>query len=228
MDDVWRGLAACYASLVEDVRTRYGTELRTVAALGISGMMHGYVALDGDGDLLVPFRTWRNNITGAACAELTPILDFAVPQRWSIAHLYQSILEGSPTSADRAADDAGGYVHWKLTGEDMVGVDEASGMFPIDPDTGDWDAARMATFDALIAPRNLGWTLRDILPDGPARRRAGRTLSDGGRPAARSVGPAPAGIPLCPPEGDAGTGMVATNAVRPGPATSRRAPRSSR
>ena len=196
MADVWKGLAACYASLVEDVRSRYGTELRTVAALGISGMMHGYVALDGDGNLLVPFRTWRNNITGAACAELSPLLDFAVPQRWSIAHLYQSILDGQPHLQQLVhLKTLAAYVHWRLTGEHVVGLDEASGMFPIDPVTRDWDAARMATFDALIAPRNLGWTLRDILPDGPARRRAGRNAHRRGRPAAGSVGHAPGGHP---------------------------------
>ncbi len=216
MTDVWKGLAACYASLVEDVRARYGTHLRTVASLGISGMMHGYVALDADGNLLVPFRTWRNNITGAACAELTPLLDFAVPQRWSIAHLHQSILDGQPHLSQLAhLKTLAAYVHWRLTGEHVVGLDEASGMFPIDPVTRDWDAARMATFDALIAPRNLGWTLRDILPTVlPAGIPAGTLTAEGARLLDPS-GTLAAGIPLCPPEGDAGTGMVATNAVRP-------------
>jgi sugar (pentulose or hexulose) kinase len=216
MEDVWKGLAACYASLVGDVRARYSLELKTFAAMGVSGMMHGYVALDADGKLLVPFRTWRNNITGEACAELTPLLDFAVPQRWSIAHLYQSILEKQPhvprivhlTTLD-------GYVHWKLTGEHKMGVGEASGMFPIDPRSGDWDSARMAKFDALIAPRKLGWKLRDILPAVlPAGRPAGKLTAEGAKLIDPSGG-LPAGIPLCPPEGDAGTGMVATNAVRP-------------
>ncbi len=216
MADVWKGLAACYASLVDDVRTRYGLELRTVAALGISGMMHGYVALDGDGQLLVPFRTWRNNITGQACAELTPLLDFAVPQRWSIAHLYQSILDGQPHLAQLVhLKTLAAYVHWRLTGEHVVGLDEASGMFPIDPVTRDWDVARMAAFDALVAPRNLGWTLRDILPAVlPAGAPAGTLTAEGARLLDPS-GTLEAGIPLCAPEGDAGTGMVATNAVRP-------------
>jgi len=163
--DVWKGLAACYASLAEDVRARYSLELTTVAAMGFSGMMHGYVALDREGKLLVPFRTWRNNITGKACAELTPLLDFAVPQRWSIAHLYQSILEAQPHVPHIARlTTLAGYVHWKLTGEHKMGVGEASGMFPIDPRTCDWDGARMAKFDDLVAPRKLGWKLRDILP----------------------------------------------------------------
>jgi sugar (pentulose or hexulose) kinase len=216
MEDVWKGLADCHASLVEDVRTRYSVELRTVAAMGFSAMMHGYVALDAGGQLLVPFRTWRNNITGQACAELTPLLDFAVPQRWTIAHLYQSILENQPHLPRLArVTTLAGYVHWKLTGEHKVGVGEASGIFPIDPATGDWDAARMAKFDALIGPHNLGWKLRDIFPDVlPAGRAAGRLTAEGAKLLDPS-GKLPAGIPLCPPEGDAGTGMVATNAVRP-------------
>jgi sugar (pentulose or hexulose) kinase len=216
MEEVWKGVAACYASLVQDVRARYSLELGTVASLGFSGMMHGYVALDRENKLLVPFRTWRNNITGKACAELTPLLDFAVPQRWSIAHLYQSILENQPHMPRLAhLTTLAGYVHWKLTGEHKMGVGEASGMFPIDPRTGTYDAARMAKFDALIAPRKLGWKLKDILPEVlPAGRPAGKLTAEGARMLDPS-GKLPAGIPLCPPEGDAGTGMVATNAVRP-------------
>ena len=214
--DVRTGLAACYASLVEDVRDRYAIDLTTVAAMGVSGMMHGYLALDVDGRLLVPFRTWRNNITGQACAELSPILDFAVPQRWSIAHLYQSILEGQPHVPRIARiTTLAGYVHWMLTGEDIVGVGEASGMFPIDPLTRDWDAARMATFDTLIAPRQLGWTLADILPDVRVAGAPAGRLSEVGALLLDPSGRLPAGIPLCPPEGDAGTGMVATDAIRP-------------
>jgi sugar (pentulose or hexulose) kinase len=216
LQDVWRGLAACYASLVEDVRTRHACELTTVAALGVSGMMHGYLALDREGELLVPFRTWRNNLTAEACAELTPLLDFAVPQRWSIAHLYQSILEAQPHVPRIARlTTLAGYVHWKLTGRHELGLGEASGMFPIDPHTGDWDAARMAKLDGLIAPRKLGWKLRDILPDIlPAGRPAGRLTAEGAK-LVDPTGKLSPGIPLCPPEGDAGTGMVATNAVRP-------------
>jgi sugar (pentulose or hexulose) kinase len=216
MAEVWTGLEACYASLADDVRARHGVELRTVASLGVSGMMHGYVALDASGELLVPFRTWRNNLTGAACAELTPLLDFAVPQRWSIAHLYQSILDGQPHVGQLVhLKTLAAYVHWRLTGEHVVGLDEASGMFPIDPVAKDWDAARMAAFDALVAPRGFAWTLRDVLPRVlPAGAPAGRLTEEGARLLDPS-GTLPAGIPLCPPEGDAGTGMVATNAVRP-------------
>jgi sugar (pentulose or hexulose) kinase len=216
IEDVWKGLAACYASLVDDVRGQHSRELTTVAAMGVSGMMHGYVALDAEGALLVPFRTWRNNITGEACAELSPLLDFAVPQRWTIAHLYQSVLEEQPHVPGIARlTTLAGYVHWRLTGEHAVGVGEASGIFPIDPRTGDWDTARMEQFDALIAPRGLGWNLRDILPAVlPAGRHAGTLTAEGAKLLDPSGSLVP-GVPLCPPEGDAGTGMVATNAVRP-------------
>jgi sugar (pentulose or hexulose) kinase len=214
--EIRRGLAACYASLAEDVRARYSLELRQVAALGVSGMMHGYVALDRDGNLLVPFRTWRNTITAQACVELTPLLDFAVPQRWSIAHFYQSILEGQPHVGQIARlTTLSGYVHLMLTGEHVLGVGEASGMFPIDPDTRDWDATRLAKFERLIAPRRLGITLRGVLPRVlPAGQAAGKLTPSGAKWLDPSGELSP-GIPLCPPEGDAGTGMVATNAVRP-------------
>jgi len=216
MASVHDGLASCFASLTDDVRTRYGIELDTVAALGVSGMMHGYVALDAEGRLLVPFRTWRNNITGPACAELTPRLDFAVPQRWTIAHLYQSILEQQAHVGQIAhLTTLAGYVHWRLTGEHIVGVGEASGMFPIDPLTADWDAQRMAAFDALVEPLQLGWTLRDILPTVVSAGRPAGRLSTDGASLLDPAGRIRAGIPMCPPEGDAGTGMVATNAVRP-------------
>jgi len=214
--DIWRGVAGCYSSLLEDVRAKHDLELSSLASLGISGMMHGYVALDVEGNMLVPFRTWRNNITSKACHELTPLLDFAVPQRWSIAHLYQAILEEQPhTRQIVRLTTLAGYVHLMLTGEHVLGVGEASGMFPIDPSTCNWDAARLAKFESLISPRKLGFTLRDILPAVvPAGRLAGR-LSAAGAKRLDPDGRLPVGIPLCAPEGDAGTGMVATNAVRP-------------
>ena len=216
MEDVWKGLAACFASLVDDVRAQYSLELKTVAAMGFSGMMHGYVALDAEGRLLVPFRTWRNNITGEACAELSPLLDFAVPQRWSIAHLYQSILEQQP-HVPRIA-------HLTTLGGSSTGASPVStrlawarppGYFPSTraPVTGTprgWSASRPSSPRAA-----LGWKLRDILPAVlPAGRQAGTLSADGARLLDRSGTLVP-GIPLCPPEGDAGTGMVATNAVRP-------------
>jgi sugar (pentulose or hexulose) kinase len=214
--DVFAGLSACYADLAEDVSKRYGVKLTSLAAAGVSGMMHGYLALDAHGEPLVPFRTWRNNITGQACAELTPLLTFAVPQRWSIAHLYQSILEAQPhVSRIAHLTTLAGYVHYRLTGELVLGVGEASGMFPIDPHSGDWDRARLERFEKLVAPRNLGWRLTDILPRVlPAGAEAGRLTTSGAR-LLDSSGHLKAGSLLCPPEGDAGTGMVATNAVRP-------------
>ena len=216
MEDVWNGLADSYSSLVQDVRSRHDVELTSFAALGVSGMMHGYVALDADGDLLVPFRTWRNNVTAEACAELTPLLTFAVPQRWSIAHLHQSILEEQPHLAQLAhLKTLAAYVHWRLTGEHVVGLNEASGMFPIDPDSGDWDGARIEKYDELIAPRGFGWTLRDLLPAVLAAGTHAGTLTDEGAALLDPSGSLEAGIPVCPPEGDAGTGMVATDAVRP-------------
>jgi sugar (pentulose or hexulose) kinase len=198
------------------VRERYAVELSGVAAMGVSGMMHGYLALDREGKLLTPFRTWRNTITGKACAELTPLLDFAVPERWSIAHLYQSILEGQPHVPRLARlTTLAGYVHARLTGEHKMGVGEASGMFPIDPDACGFDAARVQKFDGLIAPRKLGFELRDILPEVlPAGRPAGKLTAEGAK-MLDPTGKLSPGVPLCPPEGDAGTGMVATNAVRP-------------
>jgi len=216
IEAVWAGVAACFASLAENVRTRYWVELERIAALGVSGMMHGYIALDREGQLLVPFRTWRNNITSKACAELTPLLDFAVPQRWSIAHLYQSILEEQPHVPHIARlTTLAGYVHSVLTGEHVLGVGEASGMFPIDPGTCDWDAARLAKVDALVAERKLGWTLRQILPRVLRAGEAGGQLTAAGARKLDPSGKLQPGVPLCPPEGDAGTGMVATNTVRP-------------
>jgi sugar (pentulose or hexulose) kinase len=216
MRDVFAGLAACYADLVQDVANRHAARLGAVAALGVSGMMHGYLPLGVDGQPLVPFRTWRNNITGQACAELTPLLDFAVPQRWSIAHLYQSVLESQPHVPQIAhLTTLAGYVHFKLTGQLAVGLGEASGMFPIDSTSGDWDRARLERFEKLGASKGLGWKLSDILPRVlPAGADAGR-LSEAGARLLDPTGRLAAGALVCPPEGDAGTGMVATNAVRP-------------
>ena len=215
LEDVWAGLAGSYRALVEDVARRYDVELRDLAALGFSGMMHGYLPLDADGRLLVPFRTWRNTTTGMAVTQLTPLLEFAVPQRWSVAHLYQAILDEEPhvRRIARLATLAG-YVHLSLTGDHVVGAGEASGMFPIDPETADWDADRLARFDERIAPRGLPWTLRDILPRVLVAGRPAGRLSVEGAQRLDPSGALAAGVTLCPPEGDAGTGMVATNAVR--------------
>lgn len=215
LDDVWIGLAEAYRSLWDEVHASYGVELTKLAGLGVSAMMHGYIALDAEGEPLVPFRTWRNTNTGPARTELTSLLDFMVPHRWSIAHLYQSILDRQPHVAELAhLKTLATYVHWKLTDHHVVGLNEASGMFPIDSRSGGWDERRIELFDDLVADRGFSWTLSDVLPEVlPAGVHAGALTSDG----ARLIDPSgrlEAGVPLCPPEGDAGTGMVATNAVR--------------
>jgi sugar (pentulose or hexulose) kinase len=216
LDEVWRGLATCFAAVAADVRSRYSIELTRLAGMGVSGMMHGYLACDSAGRVLVPFRTWRNNITAAACAALTPEFEFAIPQRWTIAHLYQSILDRQE-HVPRIAHlfTLASFVHWRLTGEKVVGIGEASGIFPIDSGALDYDARLVGRFESLVAGEGLGWRLLDILPRVlPAGAEAGR-LTEAGARLLDSSGGLLAGVPLCPPEGDAGTGMVATNSVKP-------------
>jgi len=215
LDDVWAGVAACYKALAQDVKKQYGVTLKAVASAGFSGMMHGYIALDKNGKLLTPFRTWRNNITGDASEKLTKLFDFAIPQRWTIAHLYQSILNNDAHVKDICyLTTLAGYVHWKLTGNRAVGVGEASGIFPIDPETLDYDQALVKKFDARIAKSGYPWKLRDIMPKPLPAGTEGGTLSEEGAKLIDPSGKLRAGIKLCPPEGDAGTGMVATNSVR--------------
>ena len=214
LEDVWTGLQASYASLREEVRARYGVPLRTVGALGFSAMMHGYMAFDAAGNQLVPFRTWRNTTTGQAAEELTALFQFNIPQRWSIAHLYQAILNGEAHVGQIShLTTLAGYVHWKLSGEKALGVGEASGMFPIDSTRNDYDAARLAQFNELLAQRQIGWRLEEILPRVLVAGEAAGVLSPDGAKLLDPSGELQPGIPLCPPEGDAGTGMVATNSV---------------
>ncbi|MCD8329147.1 MAG: FGGY-family carbohydrate kinase [Lachnospiraceae bacterium] len=214
LEEVWSGLQAAYAALREQVQAEYGVTLRRVKAMGFSAMMHGYLPFDEEGRLLTPFRTWRNTITGPAAEELSGLFSFNIPQRWSIAHLYQAILNEEEHVKDISfLTTLAGYVHWMLTGEKVLGVGEASGMFPIDSETGDYNAAMMAQFDELIASRNYPWKLRNILPGVlPAGASAGVLTEEGARRLDPS-GELTAGIPVCPPEGDAGTGMAATNSV---------------
>ena len=216
MEDVWNGLAACYAELAADVERQYGCKVDRIAAAGFSAMMHGYIAVDADGELLVPFRTWRNNITAKAAARLTERFDWPIPQRWSIAHLYQAILndeEHLPRVA--GITTLAGYVHWKLTGEWSIGIGDASGMFPVDPETQDYDAGMLASFDQLIEDRGYPWKLCDLLPRiVPVGACAGR-LGEAGAKLLDPTNRLQPGVPLCPPEGDAGTGMVVTNSIRP-------------
>ncbi len=215
LDDIWTGICDCYAKLAADVQDKYGMKLNTVGAIGVSAMMHGYMAFDKDGRQLVPFRTWRNTITGEASEKLTELFGFAIPQRWSIAHLYQAILNGEEHVKDLSFHTTlAGYIHWKLTGEKVLGIGDASGMFPIDDATRQYDKHMLAQFDALIADKKYPWTLTDILPGIlPAGEQAG-TLSEQGALLLDPTGTLGAGVPMCPPEGDAGTGMVATNSVR--------------
>ena len=215
-EDIWGGLQDCYASLRADVQQRYGVEIESLAAAGVSAMMHGYLAFDKAGALLVPFRTWRNTNTGPAAKALSELFDFNMPLRWSLSHLYQCILDGEThvPQVDFFTTLAG-FVHWRLTGRKVLGVGDASGMMPIDPATGDFDERRIAAFDKLVASKAYPWHLRDILPEVlPAGVPAGVLTEEGARLLDPS-GHLRAGIPFCPPEGDAGTGMTATNAVRP-------------
>ncbi|WIE54845.1 FGGY-family carbohydrate kinase [Curtobacterium sp. MCBD17_003] len=216
LDAVWSGLQACYADLVSDVQDRFGVRPTRFRAIGVSAMMHGYLAFDADDELLVPFRTWRNTSTGAASADLTEALQFNIPLRWSVAHLYQAVLDDEPHVADIASlTTLAGYVHWKLTGRRVLGVGDASGVFPIDPATGTYDAGMLATVQERVGRRAAHLDLAAVLPEVlPAGREAGHLTADGAR-LLDPTGSLQDGIPLCPPEGDAGTGMVATNAVAP-------------
>lgn len=191
------------------------TDTANVAGMGISAMMHGYLAFDTEWNLLVPFRTWQNTMTAQAASDLTGLLDFNIPQRWSIAHLYQAILNNEEHISRIAhITTLAGYVHYKLTGVNALGIGDASGMFPIDSSTLDYNEAMIAKFDNLIADKNLGWKIRDILPKVlPAGENAGTLTAEG---AALLGGVLPEGIPFAPAEGDAGTGMTATNAVSAG------------
>ena len=214
MDAVWAGIQDSYAKLLEDVRAQYGVGITKLAAIGISAMMHGYIPVNAAGEQLVPFRTWRNTITGEAAAILTEKLSFNIPQRWSVAHLYQAILNGEAHVSDIAfLTTLAGYVHWQLTGEKVIGIGDGSGMFPIDSETNQYDAKKLAVFDALVAEKGCTWKLEDILPKLlMAGEEAGR-LTEAGAKKLDVSGALQAGVPLCPPEGDAGTGMVATNSV---------------
>ncbi len=215
LEDIWKGLQGCYRSLAGDVREKYGEELTVIGGIGFSGMMHGYMPFDRRGELLVPFRTWRNTMTEEACKRLTPLFRFNIPQRWSIAHLYQAMLSKEAHVKDIAfLTTLAGYIHWKLSGEKVLGIGEASGMFPIDSVSLDYDARMLEQFDALVAAEGYSWRLRDILPGVLCAGERAGTLTEEGARLLDPSGTLRAGIPMCPPEGDAGTGMVATNSVR--------------
>ncbi|WEK61015.1 MAG: FGGY-family carbohydrate kinase [Candidatus Microbacterium colombiense] len=215
LDEVWTGLQAAYADLVTDAEAQHGIRPDTFGAIGISAMMHGYLAFDAQGELLVPFRTWRNTNTGVAAAELSETLGVNIPLRWSIAHLHQAVLDAEPhvPQLDFVTTLAG-YVHTQLTGERVLGVGDASGMFPIDSATADYDARMLADYAALVGDR-LPAPLTALLPNVKVAGADAGALTAAGAALLDPTGALRAGIPLCPPEGDAGTGMVATNAVAP-------------
>ncbi|GAA1965831.1 xylulokinase [Agromyces allii] len=215
LEDVWSGLQASYADLVADVRRRYDATPETFGAIGVSAMMHGYLAFDERGDLLVPFRTWRNTSTGAASAELSERFGVNIPLRWSIAHLHQAVLDAEAHGPDiRFVTTLAGYVHWKLTDRKVLGVGDASGMFPIDAVTHDYDAALVASYDELVGDR-LPKPLVELLPQSLEAGAPAGVLTSAGAALLDPTGGLKPGALLCPPEGDAGTGMVATNSVAP-------------
>jgi len=215
LEDIWTGLQDCYRDLAVDVKKQYDVELTTVGALGFSAMMHGYMVFDKAGEQLVPFRTWRNTMTEQAAKELTELFRFNMPQRWSGAHLYQAILNKEEHVKDiDFITTLAGYVHWKLTGEKVLGVGDASGMFPIDSTTRNWNKEMLAKFDELVAPKGYPWKVEDILPKVLVAGEKAGTLTEEGAKLLDPTGKLQAGIPVCPPEGDAGTGMAATNSVR--------------
>lgn len=214
LDDIWKGLQDSYQKLAKDVLEKYDTELTTIGAIGFSAMMHGYMAFDKKGTLLVPFRTWRNSTTGPAAKALTELFNYNIPLRWSISHLYQAILNGEEHVPSLSyVTTLSGYIHWQLTGNRVLGVGDASGMFPINPQTKDYDEEMVQKFDSLIAEKNYSWKLRDIFPKVLVAGEHAGVLTEEGAKLLDVSGRLKGGIPLCAPEGDAGTGMVATNSV---------------
>ena len=211
---IWTGIQDSYQDMVRDVKEKYGVPVKKLAAIGFSAMMHGYMPFNAEGELLVPFRTWRNTMTEKASEELTELFQYHIPQRWSIAHLYQAMLNQEPHVKDITfMTTLEGYVHWKLTGEKVLGVGEGSGMFPIDMEIKGYDKKCLVAFDELAAPYGFPWKLEEILPKVLlAGEEAGRLTEEGAK-LLDITGELEAGIPFCPPEGDAGTGMVATNSI---------------
>lgn len=214
LEEIWRGMQGCYQDLLENVREQYGVTITKIGSMGISAMMHGYLAFDKEDHLLVPFRTWRNTITEEAASKLTEEFNYNIPQRWSIAHLYQAILN----KEDHVKDvffftTLAGYVHYKLTGNKVLGIGDASGMFPIDIKTGDYDQSMIDKFEQLISDEGFSWKIKDILPKILTAGEVAGVLTQEGADLLDISGNLKAGVPICPPEGDAGTGMTATNSV---------------
>lgn len=215
LEEIITGLQESYQNMVLDVQKKYGVVLTKIGAIGFSAMMHGYMAFDKEDNLLVPFRTWRNSTTEKAAAELTKLFGFNIPERWSIAHLYQAILNEEDHVKDISyITTLAGYLHWRLTGEKVIGIGDASGMFPIDVDTKQYDQEMIAQFEQYISEKDYSWHLSDVLPKILLAGEQAGVLTEKGAKLLDPSGTLLAGIPLCPPEGDAGTGMVATNSVR--------------
>ena len=212
---IWYGLQDCYADLRKNVLAQYDTEIEILAGIGISAMMHGYMAFGANDQILVPFRTWRNTNTGEAAAELSKLFNYNIPLRWSISHLYQCILDNEEHVKNiKFQTTLAGYIHWPLTGKKVLGVGDASGMIPVDPKTKDYDATMVEKFNKLISNKNYGWTLLDIFPKVLSAGENAGYLTPEGAGKLDISGHLKAGVPMCPPEGDAGTGMAATNAVK--------------
>lgn len=214
LEDIWTGLQDCYADMSNDVHKKYGTELTTIGAIGFSAMMHGYMAFDENKKLLVPFRTWRNAMTADAADELTKLFNFNIPQRWSVAHLYQAVLNGEEhVSSIKYQTTLAGYIHWMLSGEFVLGVGEASGMFPIDSSAKNYNEKMLSQFSEIESVKAQPWNIRDILPKVLTAGENAGVLTEEGAKLLDVSGKLKPGIALCPPEGDAGTGMVATNSI---------------
>lgn len=214
LEEVWSGLQDCYANLKKEVKEKYDVTITTFGAIGFSAMMHGYLAFNEQDEQLAEFRTWRNTITEQASEELSKVFQFHIPQRWSIAHLYQAILNGEEHVKDvRFFTTLAGYIHWQLTGEKALGIGDAAGMFPIDSATKNWDAKMIGQFDELVAEKAFSWKLEELLPKVLVAGEQAGTLTEAGAKLLDPEGDLLSGIPFCPPEGDAGTGMAATNSV---------------
>lgn len=214
IEEIEKGLQGAYANLCEDVKDKYDAKICSLRAMGVSAMMHGYLAFDTEDQLLVPFRTWRNTMTQQAADDLTEAFSFNIPQRWSIAHLYQAILNQEEHVARiHYMTTLAGYIHWKMTSEKVLGIGDAAGMFPIDSTTNQYDTTMLNTFDELVRSHNVSWRINEILPTVKSAGEVAGILTKEGARLIDPTGALQAGIPLCPPEGDAGTGMVATNSI---------------
>ena len=215
LEDIWTGLQDAYTKMAADVKEKYDITLTRVGAIGFSAMMHGYMAFNEKEEILVPFRTWRNTNTGQAAAALSELFVYNIPLRWSISHLYQAILDNEEhVPSINYLTTLAGFVHWQITGQKVLGIGDASGMLPIDPITKNYSSEMVDKFDKLIAPKGYDWKLRDILPKVLSAGENAGILTPEGASRLDVSGHLKAGIPVCPPEGDAGTGMVATNAVK--------------